>query len=136
MTTETLAILAQDSPDGPGVVFTLFYLAIVVFVIAGIWKVFTKAGQPGWAAIVPFYNIYVLCKIAGRPGWWLALFFIPVVSIVIGIIVMIDLARAFGKGTGFGIGLAFLGFIFFPILGFGSAQYRTGSTGDTTKVFE
>lgn len=102
----------------------LFFVAIAVLVIAGFWKVFVKAGHPGWAAIIPIYNIYILLKIAGRPGWWLLLFLIPVVSFVIAIIVAIDVAKSFGKGTGFGVGLAFLGPIFYPILGFGDATYQ------------
>jgi hypothetical protein len=89
--------------------------------------VFTKAGEPGWACIVPIYNIYILLRIAGRPGWWLILYFVPIVSIIVAIIVAIDLARAFGKGAGFGLGLVFLGFIFFPILAFGDAQYGGGT---------
>ena len=104
--------------------FPLVYLAIIVLVVAGFWKVFTKAGQPGWAAIVPIYNLYVLLKIAGRPGWWLLLFILPIVNFVIAIIVAIDVAKSFGKGTGFGLGLAFLGPIFYPILGFGEAAYQ------------
>ena len=107
-----------------GAVIGLLYLALIVLVIAGFWKVFVKAGHPGWAAIVPIYNIYILLKIAGKPGWWLLLFFIPVVSLVIMILVSIEVAKAFGKGGGFGVGLAFLGFIFYPILGFGDAKYQ------------
>jgi hypothetical protein len=99
-------------------------LAVVVFVIASVWKVFAKAGQPGWAAIVPIFNMYALCKVAGRPGWWTLLMFLPAVNLVIGIIVAIDVARNFGKGAGFGLGLAFLGFIFYPILAFGDAPYN------------
>jgi hypothetical protein len=98
-------------------------LALVVFVIVAMWKVFTKAGQPGWACIIPFYNTYVMLKIAGRPGWWLLLYFIPIVDLVIHIIVMIDFARKFGKGAGFGVGLVFLSIIFMPILAFGEAKY-------------
>ena len=104
-------------------IFPLIALAVVVFMIASVWKVFTKAGQPGWAVLVPIYNAYILLKVAGRPGWWLLLYLVPLVNFVIGIIVAIDIAKAFGKGTGFGVGLAFLGFIFYPILGFGSATY-------------
>jgi hypothetical protein len=104
----------------------LIALAFVGLVIAGFWKVFTKAGRPGWAALIPIYNIYTVCKIAGRPGWWCLLYAIPVVSLVIGIIVAIDLAKAFGKGAGFGIGLAFLAPIFYPVLGFGDAVYLLG----------
>ena len=82
---------------------------------------------PGWAAIIPIFNLYVLIKTAGRPRWWLLLFIIPLVNIVMGFIVAIDVAKAFGKGTGFGIGLALLGFIFYPILGFGDATYQGSS---------
>lgn len=105
------------------IIILLIQLAIVVAVIAGIWKTFAKAGQPGWAAIIPIYNVYILLKIANRPWWWLLLMLIPLVNLVIAIIVALDIAKAFGKGTGFGIGLALLGFIFYPILGFGSATY-------------
>jgi uncharacterized membrane protein YhaH (DUF805 family) len=112
------------SIGGVIVVIVLVYLVVVVFELAAVWKVFAKAGQPGWAAIIPIYNFYVLCKVAGRPGWWVVLFMIPVVSVVVGIIVLIDLAAAFGKSGGFAAGLILLGFIFFPILGFGSDQYR------------
>jgi uncharacterized protein DUF5684 len=117
-------ILAQQDQGGGGsAIMSLIYLVIGVIVIAGVWKVFTKAGKPGWAAIIPIYNIYVLLQIVGRPWWWLLLMFIPVVNFVIGIIVMIDLAKSFGKGVGFGLGLLFLSFIFYPMLGFGDAQY-------------
>jgi hypothetical protein len=99
-------------------------------VIVAMWKIFTKAGQPGWACLIPFYNIYVLCKIVGRPGWWLILMLIPFVNVIIGIILCIDLAKSFGKGVGFGLGLIFLSFIFYPILGFGSAQYQGPVAGN------
>ncbi len=102
----------------------LIEIAVIVLVIAGVWKTFTKAGQPGWSAIIPIYNLYVLTQVAKRPGWWVLLLFIPLVNIVIGIILAIDVAKAFGKGTGFGVGLALLGFIFYPILGFGDATYQ------------
>jgi hypothetical protein len=102
---------------------TLFILAVMIVVIAGLWKTFEKAGQPGWAAIVPIYNVVVMLEIAGRPLWWIILLFIPLVNFIILIIVAVDIAKAFGKGTGFGLGLAFLGFVFYPILGFGDARY-------------
>jgi hypothetical protein len=99
-------------------------LLIALLLIVAMWKVFTKAGQPGWASIIPIYNLYVWCKIVGRPGWWIILLLIPFVNIIVGIILCIDMAKSFGKGVGFGIGLALLGIIFWPILGFGSAQYQ------------
>jgi len=101
----------------------IVFLPVAIISIAGIWKVFTKAGQPGWACLVPVYNAIVIMRIAGRPGWWILLCLIPIVNLVVGIMVMLDIARYFGKGPGFGLGLAFLGFIFYPILGFGSARY-------------
>jgi hypothetical protein len=102
----------------------IIYLAIIIAVIAGFWRVFTKAGKPGWAAIIPIYNIIVLLEIAGKPIWWIVLFLIPIVNLVIAIIVSISVAHSFGKSTGFGVGLGLLGFIFYPILGFGDAQYQ------------
>ena len=109
--------------SGGAAIGTIIYLVIVVFEIAALWRIFQKADRPGWGAIIPFYNIYLLCKVAGRPGWWLILFLIPIVNIVISLVVAIDVAKAFAKGTGFGVGLWILGFIFGPILGFGPATY-------------
>ena len=110
--------------DGGGIIILLIQLAIFIAVIAGFWKVFTKAGHPGWAAIVPIYNVIILLTIAGKPLWWIILFFIPLVNFIIAILVSIEVAKKFGKGTGFGLGLAFLGFIFYPVLGFSDAQYQ------------
>src|SRR5213594_5064093 len=108
----------------PSPVSTIVGLLIALFLIVAMWKVFTKAGQPGWASIIPIYNLYVWCKIVGRPWWWILLMLIPFVNFIILIILCIDTAKSFGKGAGFGIGLALLGVIFLPILGFGSAQYQ------------
>ena len=102
----------------------IIYLAILVVVIAGIWKAFEKAGAPGWAAIIPIYNFYVMVKMAGKEGWWVILIFVPLVNIVVMFIVSIEIARNFGKGTGFGVGLALLNAIFWPILGFGDAEWE------------
>jgi hypothetical protein len=102
--------------------------AIFILIVAGFWKVFTKAGKPGWAAIIPIYNWIVLLDIAGRPIWWIILLFIPVVNIIIPIIVGIDIAQVFGKSSGFGIGLGLLPMIFYPILGFSDAKPGGGST--------
>ncbi len=107
-----------------GCLFTLVWLGLMVIVIAGMWKVFTKAGEPGWAAIVPIYNGIVMLKMCGKPLWWIILFFIPIVNLVAAILVCIALAERFGKGVGFAIGLVLLPFIFIPILGFGDATYR------------
>ena len=87
-------------------------------------KSLAKAGQPGWAILVPIYNAYILLQIAGRPGWWLLLYFIPVVNIAIAIIVAMDVAKAFGQSAVFGIVLLFLlSGVGYLILGFGSARY-------------
>ena len=107
-----------------GIVFMLVPLAILVAFLAGAWKTFVKMGLPGWAAIVPIYNVVVLLKIVGRPIWWLLLLMIPFVNFIIAILVMIDLAKSFGQGAGYGLGLVFLPFIFSPMLAFGDASYR------------
>jgi len=120
-----LTILAQsdDGAAAGGGVSSIVGLLVAVLVIAGMWKVFTKAGKPGWAAIIPIYNVIVLLQIAGKPLWWIVLLFIPIVNIVVAAMVMIGVAKAFGKGTGFALGLLFLSPIFIPILGFSDAQY-------------
>jgi Na+/glutamate symporter len=107
-----------------GIVLTVLWIAVLVVVIVGAWKVYEKAGKPGWAAIVPIYNIVVLLEIVGKPVWWIVLFFIPIANLIATILVSIALAEQFGQSAGFGIGLWLLPFIFMPILGFGSAQYR------------
>ena len=125
-------ILAQtnaelDTATGAAAGATLIiYLAITLLVIASMWKVFTKAGKPGWAAIVPIYNTIVLLEIVGKPIWWIILLLIPFVNIIVLLIVINELSKSFGRGVGTTLGLIFLGFIFWPILGFGSAQYRGG----------
>ena len=129
----TVPLLAQDetgfsvSTSSSGQVSPVFWLvwcAFMLLMLIAMWKVFTKAGQPGWAILIPIYNLYILCKIAGRPGWWLLLMMIPFVNLIIAIILNVDIAKNFGSGVGFAIGLIVLPFIFFPILGFGSAQYQ------------
>jgi len=135
-----LSLLAQveysysSQGQAPSPAVLIAELLIALLVIVAMWKVFTKAGRPGWAAIIPIYNMYVWCKIVGRPGWWVILMLIPLVNIIIGIIVCIDLAKSFGKGVGFGIGIALLGIIFLPILGFGSAQYQGPSASSAVVV--
>jgi hypothetical protein len=99
-------------------------LAIVALVFAGWWMIFTKAGEEGWKAIIPIYNFIVLMKIIGREWWWVVLALIPIVGLVIWIIVSLDLAKSFDRGTGFAIGLILLPFVFAPILGFGSDAYK------------
>ena len=99
-------------------------LVIALIGIVGLWLVFTKAGRPGWGAIIPIYNIYLLVKVAGRPGWWVVLYLIPIVNIVVHAFVAMDVARNFGKSKVFGIvGLWLFSVIGFLILGVGDARY-------------
>ncbi|MBU6323995.1 MAG: signal peptidase I [Bacteroidetes bacterium] len=98
-------------------------LAFTLLMLAASWKIFTKAGKPGWASIVPVYNAVVLLEIVGKPAWWILLWLIPGVNIVVIIIVYHRLALSFGKDILFAIGMIFLPFLFFPILAFGNAQY-------------
>lgn len=99
------------------------YLAVLVVVVAGLWKTFDKANQPGWGCLIPIYNVVLLLKIAGKPLWWLILMLIPLISLIPAVMIPIAVAKNFRKGVGFGLGLLFLPFIFYPILGFGSAEY-------------
>ena len=128
--TSVLALLMQDDNTGSvaglifGGVFFVIWLAVVILMIAAMWKVFVKAGQPGWAAIIPIYNLFILLKIVGRPAWWIILFLIPFVNFIMIIILSLDVAKSFGKSMGFAIGLIILPFIFYPVLAWGDARYR------------
>ncbi len=123
-------MVLQDQPEipaaaiGAGIGVMVFGLAVAVALIASVWTVFTKAGKPGWAAIVPIYNLVVLLEIVGKPIWWIVLMLIPLVNFVVGAIVSVELARRFGKGAGFGIGLLLLSPIFYPLLAWGDARYE------------
>ena len=116
-----------DAGTGGGVVGGLIFAAIMLgfaaVMIAATWKVFTKAGEPGWAAIVPIFNLITLLKITGKPLWWIALFCVPLVNFYALVMISIGLAKVFGKSSGFGLGLAFLSPVFIPLLAFGDAQY-------------
>ena len=96
---------------------------IVVLSIIAEWKIFTKAGQKGWYSLIPFLREYKLCEIIDGKGIKFLLLLIPVVNVIYDIILSFRMAKAFGKGTGFGFGLLFLPNIFLLILGFGSAEY-------------
>ena len=102
----------------------LIGLVVGLISLVSIWKVFTKAGKPGWAAIVPIYNMVVLLEIVGKPLWWIALMFVPFANFVVTVLIYVELAKVFGKGVGFAIGLLLFGPIFFAILAFGSATYQ------------
>ena len=98
-------------------------LIVAVLLVIAMWKIFSKAGQGGWKAIIPIYNVYILCKIADTSGWKFLLLIIPIVNIVYYIMLMYRLAKSFGKGILFTIGLLLLPNIFTLILAFGKSQY-------------
>jgi hypothetical protein len=124
-----LLLLAQVSfssetkGEPPGPLTWLLICALTIFGIVVMWKVFTKAGQPGWASLIPIYNTYIMLKMAGKPGWWLLLLLIPFVNLIFAIILVIAIAERFGKGVGFALGMIFLSLIFWAILAFGDAKY-------------
>ena len=113
--------------------YTWFYLAFIILTYVAAWKVYVKAGEEGWKAIIPIWNLFVLMRIVGRPWWWLILMLIPLVGIVVWIIVANDLSKSFGRGVGTTLGLIFLSPIFMLILGFGDARYQ-GPAGPVRPV--
>jgi hypothetical protein len=102
----------------------ILYLAFIVLMIVSAWKINEKANQPGWACLIPIYSTYITLKIIGKPTWWLFMFLIPIANIIFAIMMVNLLAKSYGKDTGFTIGLIFLPFIFYPILGLGDAEYQ------------
>ena len=125
-------VLLAQNDEAAGAVGALLALicnciipvAVAAAIIAGMWKVFEKAGQPGWAAIIPFYNMYVATQIAGRDILWFILLLVPCINIVAAILIWMDVAKNFGKDPIWGVGIAFLPFIFLPLLGFSDARYQ------------
>ena len=115
------AVSGNATQMSPGLL--IFSLVVSIVCIVGLWKVFVKAGKPGWASIVPLYNSYCMFDISWGNGWLFLLSFVPIVNIVVSVILSIKMAKAFGKGIGFGIGILLLSPIFICILGFGSAEY-------------
>ena len=109
--------------EGVGSGTSLFIILVIVFYIYVYWRIFEKAGKPGWAAIIPIYNTIVLLEIVGKPWWWILLFLIPGVNIIFAIWMTNLLSLSFGKGVGFTIGLLLLSFIFMPILAFSNIEY-------------
>jgi hypothetical protein len=114
---------------GAAVFFFIFVMAIAVFFIITYWKIFEKAGRPGWEVLIPIYNYFIMMKIIGKPWWWLLLMCIPVVNIVFLIMAVNMLSKSFGKDEGYTVGLLLLGIVFYPLLAFGDAKY-IGPYGD------
>jgi hypothetical protein len=112
-----------------GLIPLIILLAIMLIPIAGLWKVFQKAGEPGWAAIIPLYNTWIIVKITDNEVLWFILTLLPLVNFIAWIKLSLDLADSFGKGTGFAVGIIILPFIFIPLLGFGDARYQGRAGG-------
>ena len=104
-------------------IMLILSFAVMAVVLASMWRIFTKAGKPGWAALIPIYNTVVLMQVIGRPEWWVLLLFVPFVNIYVAIVSALELAKSFGKSTGFGVLTIFFPVIMYPILGFGPSQY-------------
>lgn len=120
-----IAQYSESESAGPaGMIVFVIYLAVVVLLIVAMWRVFEKANQPGWGVLIPIYNLILMLRVAGKPIWWLVLMIIPLVNIVPAVLVPVAIAKNFGKGAGFGVGLIFLPFVFYPILGLGKAEYN------------
>ncbi len=123
----SFALLAQRQPDpmesGAGIVIMLVYFALIIVMIVANWMLNEKAGEPGWACLVPIYNVIVLGRMAGLTTLWIVLLFVPCANIIALFMLNIKLAERFGKDAGFGVAMAFLPFICMPILAFGSARY-------------
>lgn len=120
---------------GIGLMFIIIYLAVIVITYAGMWKIFKKAGKPGWAAIIPFYNIYIMIEIVGKPTIWLLWCLIPCVNFVFVVWLYNLMSKSFGKEEGFTVGMILLPFIFWPILGFGNAIYLGPSAAEARLGF-
>jgi hypothetical protein len=112
--------------------YLVVVLAIAVLMIASMWKLFSKAGKPGWACLVPIYNYVVWLEVIKKPIWWIILLMIPIVNFIIIIIMFIEMAKAYGKSAGFGVGMILLPYIFFPMLAFGDSKYVYGDKAQPT----
>jgi len=124
--------------SGITLIWTVFMFSLFVVMIVAMWKIFTKAGEAGWKSLIPLYREWVMLEIAGKPGWWLIWFFIPIVNLFVVIIMYHALSKAFGKGMGYTLGLIFLSPVFFVMLAFGDATYtkpreNTGSLTDMSQ---
>jgi hypothetical protein len=112
--------------------YLVVVLAIAVLMIASMWKLFSKAGKPGWACLVPIYNYVVWLEVIKKPIWWIILLMVPIVNFIIIIIMFVEMAKAYGKSAGFGVGMILLPYIFFPMLAFGDSKYVYGDKAQPT----
>jgi hypothetical protein len=119
----------DSSASGAAAVFAMLGIFLIPIIILSVvmiiahWKIYEKAGKPGWAAIIPIYNIIVLLEIVGKPVWWIILFLIPCVNIIFAVWTVNLLSKSFGQSEGFTVGLLLLGIVFYPMLAFGNYQY-------------
>jgi hypothetical protein len=116
-------VSTSGDAGGGSIIFSIIWLAVVVAMLVAMWKVFVKAGQPGWACLIPIYNYVVLFRITGKSPWWILGMLVPFLNIFVGIRLIFNLASVFGRGIGFGFGLLFLFPIFIMILAFGEGEY-------------
>ena len=114
-------LMAMILAMGAGIL--IFVVLFAVFMIIVQWKIYTKAGQPGWAQFIPIYGQLVFLRIIGRPWWWLLLCILVIPAIILMFMIPFDMAKSFGKSSGFGVGLLLLPIVFYPMLAFGSATY-------------
>lgn len=105
-----------------GILIVILFIISYVLIIVSLWKIFKKAGKPGWASIIPIYNIYVICQIAEKKWWNILLLLIPIANIYAMIVLYNGLAKKFGKSEWFVVGMILLPIIFFPILAFSGSE--------------
>ncbi|HUF25912.1 MAG TPA: DUF5684 domain-containing protein [Gemmatimonadaceae bacterium] len=117
-----LALQGTDAPAAGGLALWLVIMGLVVFMVASMWIVFDKAGQPGWAVLIPIYQQIVHARVANKSVWWGIALIIPVINLIAYFVISFGVAERFGKSTAFGIGLALLPIVFYPMLAFGDAQ--------------
>jgi TRAP-type C4-dicarboxylate transport system permease small subunit len=127
MTIPILALMLAGQPGDPvaaamSMTTSLIILAAALLLVASMWKVFERAGEPGWAVIIPIYNLYVLTKVAQVSAAWMIAMLLPFLNIIAVFVVANGVAKRFGKSTGFGIGLVLLPFLFYPMLAWGDDQ--------------
>jgi len=114
----------------------IFILAVTVLLIASMWKLFEKAGKPGWAAIIPIYNYLVMIEIVGKPTIWILFLLIPCVNVIFGIWLLNLFVKSFGKSEGYTVGILLLPFIFYPLLAFGNNPYLGPSAAEAKRSYD
>jgi len=122
---DTTTIDSLNTISGP--IYTIFLIVTVMvatIIIISLYRIFVKAGRPGWAAIIPIYNMYLLLKVIKKPGWWIILFFIPIVTYIIQIIVAIEIGKAFGKSALFSTIFLLLLPVGFLVIAFDKSKYQ------------